>query len=422
MIACLHRSDPEHQGAALSDLLTAVSTGRLVGAICCAESTRDAYRDAGVPETLLHVVPNGVDLARFRPLSARRRAARRGTLGVPSDATVVLFAARYDRMKNVELFLRSARAFVERDGASHVLMCGAGMSTTNTELVDDALAVFADRPDLLPRLHLLGVRRDMETVYAAADVVALTSSFGEAAPLCLIEGAMCGAVPVTTDVGDSASIVDGIGLVTSTDPMEISAAWVEAASRRDELGLALLRSRPRFSHTRMIAGYSTVIERIHRGSGSRSACDRPRRQASVTGRGAARPGRTTPHRLGGHARQPPAVGGPARLEPVDLAQGDGLVGDLLAAGEGRDQVRLHGGSVPVEVDQDVAHVVLDAVLGPVVARGLCHDGVDPLGRPAGVRAVASSTSRSRSWSVSPASRANPRRKTRRVISSRSTRP
>jgi len=101
-------------------------------------------------------------------------------------------------------------------------------------------------------------------VYAASDVVALTSSFGEAAPLCLIEGAMCGAVPVCTDVGDSAAIVEGIGLVTPPEPEAIGAAWAEAIDRRPEFARPLAASRERFSHTRMIAAYATLIEEIHR--------------------------------------------------------------------------------------------------------------------------------------------------------------
>jgi glycosyltransferase involved in cell wall biosynthesis len=92
--------------------------------------------------------------------------------------------------------------------------------------------------------------------------VALTSSTGEAAPLCLIEGMMCGAVPVTTDVGDSALIVAGHGLVAEPTAAAISAAWDEAIARRTEWAPALTRDRPRFSHTRMAAAYASVIEQV----------------------------------------------------------------------------------------------------------------------------------------------------------------
>jgi glycosyltransferase involved in cell wall biosynthesis len=262
VVVCLHRSDPQNQGPALAELKAAVADGRVAACICCAESTRDAYRDAGIPGHLLHVIPNGVDLGRFRPV--RKRAPLRRSLGVPVKAKVVAFAARYDRMKHVSLFLRSAKQFLKQTPNGHILMCGAGMSRANAELCGDLEHVFGDEPKLLQRLHLLGVRHDMELVYAASDVVALTSSFGEAAPLCLIEGAMCGAVPVSTDVGDSAAIVEGIGLVTPAEPEAISAAWREAIARRPEFARPLADSRERFSHTRMIAAYATLIERIHR--------------------------------------------------------------------------------------------------------------------------------------------------------------
>lgn len=271
VVACLHRSDPEHSGAALGELLTAADAGRLAAVVCCAESTRQAYRAAGVPEHLLRVIPNGINLARFRPVSGARRLALRGAQGLPADATVVTYAARYDPMKNPRLFVDAARVLLERDARAHVVMCGAGMSPANPDLDGDLRRTFADRPDLLERVHLLGVRHDMELVYAAADVVALTSAFGEAAPLCLIEGAMCGAVPVTTPVGDSARIVEGIGFVTGFDPGEIAATWAEAAARRDELAGALAAARPRFSHVRMLSAYAEVLDRAAAGAGLRVA-------------------------------------------------------------------------------------------------------------------------------------------------------
>lgn len=267
LVACLHRSDPEHQGPGLEHLLRAADAGRLAAVVCCAESTRAAYEAAGVPAHLLRVIPNGVDLTRFRPLRRARRLAVRGAHRLPADGTVVTYAARYDAMKNPRLFLAAARALLADDGEAHVVMCGSGMTAANPDLAADLGEAFADRPDLTARVHLLGVRHDMEHVLAASDVVALTSAFGEAAPLCLIEGAMCGAVPVTTPVGDSARLVAGIGLVTGFDPAQIAAAWREAAARRDALAGALVAARPRFSHVRMLSAYAATVERAHRGLG-----------------------------------------------------------------------------------------------------------------------------------------------------------
>ena len=271
LVVCLHRSDPEHQGLALTQLQGAIDAKRVGAVVCCAESTRLAYQAAGVPKHLLTVIPNGVDLARFRPVSPGVRRKCRRALGIPSRAAVVVFAARYDGMKNVPLFLAAARDFLQRRSDGHVVMCGAGMSLSNADLCTDLEGAFADRPDLLRRLRTLGVRNDMPAIYAATDVVALTSSTGEAAPLCLIEGMMCGAIPVATDIGDCVSIVDGHGLIVEPSPAIISAAWEEAIARRTEWTPALEGSRARFSHTRMAAAYASVIDQVSGGRALPSA-------------------------------------------------------------------------------------------------------------------------------------------------------
>lgn len=262
VVVCLHRSDPENQGPALAELKAAIADGTVVACVCCAESTRDAYAAAGVPRELLHVIPNGVDLLRFRPDPAAR-AALRASLGIPAPAPVTVFAARYAAMKNVPLFLRAARAWLAREPEGHVLVCGAGMNGANPALWADIEIAFGADRHLAERVRLLGVRHDMETVYAAADVVALTSVSGEAAPLCLIEGMMCGAVPVTTDVGDSARIVRGHGFVTPQDPEAIALAWSAAVADRAVLAPALAASRERFSRTRMIAAYAALLDGVH---------------------------------------------------------------------------------------------------------------------------------------------------------------
>lgn len=275
LVTCLHRSDPENQGSALAELRAAVAAGRVTALVCCAESTKSAYRAAGVPDSLLHVIPNGVDLRRFRPDRLARASLRRAH-AIPDEAPVVAFAARYDGMKNVPLFLAAAARFLALRPTAHVLVCGTGMTRENEQLLADLRIAGLDESG---RLHLLGPRDDPQALFAAADVVALTSTFGEAAPLCLIEGLLCGAIPVATDVGDCAAIVAGRGLLTPPDAGAIAAAWSEALARRSEFAPALLAAREQFGRRRMLAAYAALIWR----AGGQGARRRPRRVLEPVG-------------------------------------------------------------------------------------------------------------------------------------------
>jgi len=254
--ACLHRSDPDHSGPALAWLGAASSTGLLSAVISCAESTSGAYESFLSPTTERFVIGNGIDTDRFRPGTVAEQAATRQSLGLPATAPVVVFAARFDAMKDPGLFLRAAAAFATQRPDTHFVVCGAGMTLENTafrELVD-ASGVTGS-----VNLHALGIRDDMPAIYRVADIVALTSAFGEASPLCLLEGAASGATPVTTDVGDSARSVEGIGFVTSHDAVEIAATWSAVLAQRSGLRDLSLAARGRLGRDRMITGYADVV-------------------------------------------------------------------------------------------------------------------------------------------------------------------
>jgi glycosyltransferase involved in cell wall biosynthesis len=252
----LHRSDPTHSGAALSWLAEASMKGLLTAEISCAQSTSDAYDPYLSAGTARNVISNGIDTDRFRPGTDREQAATRQRLGIPAVAPVVVFAARFDAMKDPGLFLRSAVAMSRQRPETHFVMCGAGMTADN----DGFLALLRESgvTDSL-NLHALGIREDMPSIYQIADIVALTSAFGEASPLCLLEGASCGATPVTTDVGDSARTVKGIGYVTTHDAGDIAAAWGDALGRRSKLRELSLEARGRFGRDRMLAEYAGVL-------------------------------------------------------------------------------------------------------------------------------------------------------------------
>ena len=261
--ACLHRSDPLHSGPALSWLGEASASGLLTAEISCAQSTSDAYAPFLGSTTERFVVGNGIDTQRFRPGTEPEQASTRRLFGIPESAPVVVFAARFDAMKDPGLFLRSVAVLSERRPETHFLVCGAGMTLDNPEF--NAL-VDASGVARSAKLHALGIRDDMPDIYRIADIVALTSAFGEASPLCLLEGAASGATPVTTDVGDSALTVRGIGFVTTHDPDDIATTWEGVLERRTALRERSLAARPRMGRDRMIAGYadavSALLERV----------------------------------------------------------------------------------------------------------------------------------------------------------------
>lgn len=260
-IVGLHRSDPEHQGLALDHLQRAVDRGRVLGCVATAEAARQAYIAQGIPGEIIHLVRNGIDLERFKPSAEDRQRVRR-VCDIPEDAPVVAFAARFDPMKDIPLFLESVRIFLSEVAEARVLMCGAGMTLTNPKTHATLGRIFHSSPRLLDRVKLLGIRHDMAAIYNAADIVSSTSLYGETYPLCLMEGLACGAIPVATDVGDSTDIVaEGRGILTSRNPAEIASAWQFAYKQRENFWSAIDASRSRFARDKMVDAYSAIIDR-----------------------------------------------------------------------------------------------------------------------------------------------------------------
>ncbi|CAL9677858.1 D-inositol-3-phosphate glycosyltransferase (plasmid) [Streptomyces sp. enrichment culture] len=184
--------------AAVTDRLVAVGRG-----------VRDDLLTAGIGRPGQYaVVPPGTT-----PAAAPTRAEARERLGLPDDGLVVAYVGRVTRIKRPDRFLAVAREVRRAVPATRFLVCGDG------DLHND-LQSAADLRDVL---HLLGWRADVETVYAAADVVLLTSD-NEGMPVSLIEAGLAGVPAVATNVGSVAEVVqDGkTGLLARTEAGELT--------------------------------------------------------------------------------------------------------------------------------------------------------------------------------------------------------
>jgi glycosyltransferase involved in cell wall biosynthesis len=198
--------------------LSALIPNRIV---CCGAAVMDSHVRNGYAADRMLWIPNGVDVARFRPDPAAR-ASIRSELGLDLATPLIGLFARYHPVKDHGTFFRAASILHKKDSSVHFVLCGDGVDSANAD-ISAKLAISG----LTRHVHLLGLRSDLPRLYAALDLASL-SSRSEAFPLVVCE-AMASAVPcVTTNVGDCAHIIADTGrVVPAGDAEALAAAWLE---------------------------------------------------------------------------------------------------------------------------------------------------------------------------------------------------
>jgi glycosyltransferase involved in cell wall biosynthesis len=146
-------------------------------------------------QRIVHI-PNGLDLALFRP-DAKARSRVRQSLGL-GDAFVWLAVGRLEEQKDYPTMLRAfSRAVREFPGV--LLIVGHGSLKGEVEKLAKELGV-------AERVRLLGIRKDVAALMNAADAFVMSSAW-EGLPNVLIEASAIGLPAVATDVGGSSEVL-----------------------------------------------------------------------------------------------------------------------------------------------------------------------------------------------------------------------
>jgi glycosyltransferase involved in cell wall biosynthesis len=183
------------------------------------EKGREVHEKRGYSTRRMTVLPNGFDLERFRPDETAREWLL-AQLGLPRQATLIGFVARFDPMKDHETFFRAAEALAAKEDSVHFVLAGDGMVASNPQV-----SGFVN-PKLRDRVHLLGRREDIPRLLAALDIATSASAYGEGFSNAVGEAMACGVPCVVTDVGDAEQIVGGTGeVVPPGSPQRLSEAW-----------------------------------------------------------------------------------------------------------------------------------------------------------------------------------------------------
>lgn len=267
----IRHSNLDTQGNKRSTLWTIRACARLsqllpTRIVCCSESSRQVHTALGYSPDEMLVIPNGFDLAAFRPDPAARSSVRE-ELGISEETPLIGLVGRFNPQKDHGTFIRGAARLHADLPEIHFLLCGDDVTSENSELAE-----WLKASGIGDRCHLLGRREDIPRLTAALDIATTSSAYGEGFPNVIGEAMASGVPCVATAVGDSALIVDKAGrIVPPRDPRALAEAWraliMLGPDGRARLGLAARhRVEKHFSLPGVVARYQSLYEELAPGN------------------------------------------------------------------------------------------------------------------------------------------------------------
>ena len=207
--------------------------------LCCSEAARNIHVAFGYAPEKMVVVPNGFDIAHFKPDPNARQSVR-AELGLPLETRPCWIDwPMASTEEPCRISLGRAAVHLRRPDV-HFLLAGQGIDGGN-QVIQRTLAAHG----LASVIHLLGQRDDIPRLMAALDVASSSSSYGEAFPNVVGEAMASGVPCAVTDVGDSAYIVGDTGRVVSSGDMEGLAHVIGSLLEMPAEALRILGARAR---------------------------------------------------------------------------------------------------------------------------------------------------------------------------------
>ena len=205
-------------------------------------------------------VPNGIALDRFTGITAPR-ADELLAMGLSPNKLTVGSVGRLTGQKGYAYLLEAARAIVDLRQDIQFVLVGDGD-------LRDELVSYRDKLGLQAHVHLVGARRDVESLLRAFDLFVLPSLW-EGLPTVIME-AMASGVPViaTNILGTRELVNSGMNgwLVEPRDVPGLAAQILEALDdsvmRRQMASRALEETVPRYSMDAIAQQYVEIYRRL----------------------------------------------------------------------------------------------------------------------------------------------------------------
>jgi glycosyltransferase involved in cell wall biosynthesis len=249
VVAGIRVADPNRQRQRLERWLAPV----IERYVCVSQSVADFSAEvAGLPREKLVVIPNGVDVARFRDATAIHLS----TLGLPAGRRWLIAVGRLEKQKGYDRLLPLLPTVFEAHREYDLLLVGSGAERESLTRQARELGIEA-------RVHFAGWQTNVPGLLKAAELLLLPSRY-EGMPNVVLE-AMAAALPVVaTGVEGTAELLGPLAAEQLTPPEDgpaFQAALLAMLASRDgqiELGRANQRRvEERFSLAVMAIAYES---------------------------------------------------------------------------------------------------------------------------------------------------------------------
>lgn len=225
------------------------------------EAVRQAIiQNEGIPPDRVYVIYNGIDLQTFSRNQVQRQAVRQ-ELGFGENDFLIFQVARLDYLKDHATAIRTLARVSRQCPQAHLILVGEGPELSKIQgLIREQ--------KLEHRVHLLGLRKDIPKLLAAADVFLLTS-ISEGIPVTIIEAMASGLPVVSTNVGGVSEVVEEgkTGLLAPAGDDDLLAknilkliATPQLAKELGEQGLS--RAKEHFSEAKMHSGFLKTYQEM----------------------------------------------------------------------------------------------------------------------------------------------------------------
>ncbi|HWQ35568.1 MAG TPA: glycosyltransferase [Blastocatellia bacterium] len=206
--------------------------GRAALVIANSQAGKDYWRERLGDDSRIRVIRNIVPVSEI----AASPKADPQTLGLASDAELIVFAGRFEPVKNIEHLIPALRLALEQRPKAVALLFGEGSLKPDVKRM-------IERDAAGGRIRVMDYATDLWSWLRAAQVF-VSISYAEGQPNAVFEAVACGCPTVLSDIAPHRELLgeDSAYLVAPKAPEEIARAIVRCLTTPDEAAVKARRA------------------------------------------------------------------------------------------------------------------------------------------------------------------------------------